>query len=319
MRTELLEEFVVWADDKTLESAARKCNISQSTLSKHLSALEAEVGVPLVDRSDKSRLTPAGVHFYNNVVDIMDRLDHTIKECRSLGESEERQITVWDPFVFSGAMNELENLMRLFSQRYHKPFRFSLRNEDGMTPKQAFDDGLVDVALRYDPINTERVMGREAAEAFTDYPLMEEPLLLWCSKSNPLAQKETLHPSDLRGVPIMCSMELAHPLKDCIGALCEQYGFRPRFYRFNPLSQASFFFDFPPECVNLFTPALSRDERIRSRVDMKVLEFSDPMFAVRSSIVVRNDDENEALVAFKKFLARSCGKQTDAESDVCAE
>lgn len=314
MRTELLEEFIVWADDKTIESAARKCNISQSTLSKHLASLEAEMGVSLVDRSDKSRLTPAGVHFYNSAVDIVDRLHRAVNECRSIDVRKEHRITVWDPFVFSGAMNELERLMRLFNQRYQEPFRFVLWNEECKTPGQAFREGAVDVSLRYDPVEDGENERKATSEDFTEYPLLEEPIVMWCSKAHPLARKETLLPSDLRGVPIMCSMELAHPLKACIETLCKKHGFRPRFYRFNPRSQAGFFFDLPSECVHLFTAALSRDERIRSRGDMTIVRFADPSFAVRASAIVRNDEGNEALVSFKAFLADECGKWEKAEA-----
>lgn len=305
MRTELLEEFIVWADNKTTEIAAKKCNISQSTLTKHLASLEAEMGVSLVDREGKDRLTPAGVSFYNSVVDVVDRLNQAIAKCKAIDGRKERQITVWDPFVFSGAMNELERLMRLFGQRYEEPFHFMLRNDDYKTPEQACEEGLVDVAIRYEPVGDQGAEG-QVQEGFVEYPLMEEPLVLWCSKDNPLAKKDPLLPSDLRGVPIMCSMQLAHPLKDCISSLCERSGFSPRFYRFNPRSQASFFFDAPGECVYLFTPALGRDERISSRADMGIRSFADPSFAVRSFVVVGKGEGNEALAAFKEFLSVEC-------------
>lgn len=309
MRTELLEEFIIWADNKTTETAAKKCNISQSTLSKHLASLEAEMNVSLVDRTGKGRLTPAGVHFYNSVVDVTERLNRAITECQAIDGRKEDQITVWDPFVFSGAMNELERLMRLFRQQYQGLFHFTLRNEDYKTPEQAFEEGLVDVVLRYAPVGAGKGEDEgEIREGFTEYPLLEEPIVVWCSKEHPLAKKGSLLPSDLSGVPIMCSMELAHPLKDCISALCERAGFRPRFYRFNPRSQASFFFDAPAECVYLFTPALSRDERVSTRTDMEVLSFADPSFSVRSYVVVGNDAENKALVAFKEFLSASCAR-----------
>lgn len=311
MRTELLEEFIVWADSQTIESAARKCNISQSALSKHLAALEAELDVTLVDRSGggRARLTPAGIHFYNGAVDVAERLKRTIEECKAIDGRKEHQITVWDPFVFSGAMNELERLMRLFREQYEEPFHFTLRNEVYKTPEQAFEEGLVNVILRYAPVDADEDNEGEIREGFTEYPLLEEPIVLWCRKSNPLSRKNPLLPSDLQGVPIMCSMELAHPLKDCISALCERRGFCPRFYRFNPRSQASFFFDAPAECVYLFTSGLSRDERISSRSDMEILSFADPSFAVRSFVVVGNDADNEALIAFKEFLSEACGRQ----------
>ena len=43
MRTDMLQEFIVWAESKTIEAAAKEMHISQSTLSKHLIALEADL------------------------------------------------------------------------------------------------------------------------------------------------------------------------------------------------------------------------------------------------------------------------------------
>ena len=299
MRTELLDEFIVWSESRTVEEAANKMHISQSTLSKHLIALESELGVNLVNRQDKGRLTPAGVRFYNGIVDVMGRLHKTIDECRRIEKKSDFEIAVWDPFIFSGGMCELERIMHAFSGRCSVPFHFYLRNEAYKTSGEALEEGLVDVGLGYNPVNK----ASRAPEGTTEYGLMREPLVVWCRKDHPLALKERLLPSDLDGVPIMCSMELAHPLVSCITELCADHGFRPRLYRFNPTSQASFFFDAPAECVYVFTTGLRNDERIRLRDDMVIRDFDDDTFAVDCCVAVRNDEDNEALAQFCAFLS----------------
>ena len=107
VRTDMLQEFIVWAESKTIEAAAKEMHISQSTLSKHLIALETELGISLINRHDKGRLTPAGVRFYNGIVDVMERLNKTVEESRQIAEKTDYEIIVWDPYVFSGAMREL--------------------------------------------------------------------------------------------------------------------------------------------------------------------------------------------------------------------
>ena len=189
--------------------------------------------------------------------------------------------------------------MHAFSKECSVPFHFTLRNEAYKTPGESLAEGLVDVAIGYHPFGAEG----EAPQGTTEFSLMEEPLVLWCKKEHPLARKEQLLPEDLKGVPIMCSMELAHPLAPAITKMCAQRGFKPRFYRFNPTSQASFFFDAPAECVYIFTPELRNDERIRLRDDMVLRHFEDKTFAVRCSVAVRNVEANEALSQFRVFLA----------------
>jgi DNA-binding transcriptional LysR family regulator len=135
------------------------------------------------------------------------------------------------------------------------------------------------------------------------YTLIDEPIVLWCSVDHPLARKEPLVPEDLEGVPIMCSMELAHPLEESINAMCARRGFKPQYHRFNPTSQASFFFEAPEGCVFLFTAGLKNDERICSRDDMVIRHFDDEDFAVRSTVSVRKDNLSPALEGFCEFLS----------------
>lgn len=212
VRTDMLQEFIVWAESKTIEAAAKEMHISQSTLSKHLIALETELGISLINRHDKGRLTPAGVRFYNGIVDVVERLNKTVEESRQIAEKTDYEIIVWDPYVFSGAMRELERIMHAFSKECSVPFHFTLRNEAYKTPSESLAEGLVDVAIGYHPFGAEG----EAPQGSIEFDLMEEPLVLWCKKGHPLARKEQLLPEDLKGVPIMCSMELAHPLAPAI-------------------------------------------------------------------------------------------------------
>ena len=201
VRTDMLQEFIVWAESKTIEAAAKEMHISQSTLSKHLIALEAELGISLINRHDKGRLTPAGVRFYNGIVDVMERLNKTVEESRQIAEKTDYEIIVWDPFIFSGAMRELERIMHAFSKECSVPFHFTLRNEAYKTPGESLAEGLVDVAIGYHPFGAEG----EAPRGTTEFSLMEEPLVLWCKKEHTLARKEQLLPEDLKGVPIMSS------------------------------------------------------------------------------------------------------------------
>ena len=299
MRTELFEEFVTWAESKTITAAAHELHISQSTLSKHLMALENEVGFNLVNRQGKCRLTPAGVRFYNGIVDVVDRLNKTVEECKRIDQRAEKEIAVWDPFVFSGGMRELERFMRGFAQASSTPFHFALRNEAHKTASEALSEGFVDVTLDY------RLSGEkpQVPQEVNEYFLMEDSIALWCSRSHPLASKERLRVRDLEGVPIMLSMELAHPLKDVISERCVREGFRPRFYRFNPVSQASFFFDAPPECVYLFTSGLKNDDRIRQRGDMVLRAFDEDGFVVECYALVRKGVCNDALAEFNVYLS----------------
>ena len=66
MRIEHLREFRILASTLSFTEAARKSFVSQSVLSKHISAMEKELGHKLVTRSRAGvSLTPEGEVFTN--------------------------------------------------------------------------------------------------------------------------------------------------------------------------------------------------------------------------------------------------------------
>ena len=56
-----LQDFLVLAETESFGAAAARLYMNQSTLSKHIKALEAELGVTLFDRSTRRvKITPYG-------------------------------------------------------------------------------------------------------------------------------------------------------------------------------------------------------------------------------------------------------------------
>lgn len=78
MDTKLLHYFIVMAQERNMTKAAEKLFVSQSSLSYHLSKLEADVGTPLFLRTKSDLLlTPAGELYLDaakKVVAIKDQL-----------------------------------------------------------------------------------------------------------------------------------------------------------------------------------------------------------------------------------------------------
>ena len=71
MTTERLQEFLVLSQTLNYGKAAKKLYLTQSVLSRHISDLEKEVGVPLLKRdSHHVALTPAGRYFANKAAEL---------------------------------------------------------------------------------------------------------------------------------------------------------------------------------------------------------------------------------------------------------
>lgn len=84
MRIEHLREFRILASTLSFTEAARKSFVSQSVLSKHISAMEKELGHKLVTRSRAGvSLTPEGEVFragIENTLESYSRAVHNLEE-----------------------------------------------------------------------------------------------------------------------------------------------------------------------------------------------------------------------------------------------
>ena len=87
MEIRVLRYFLEVAREGSVTHAAERLHISQPTLSKQLKDLERELGKKLFVRSSFSvRLTDEGMLLRKRAEDILDMVDKTEEEFKSLGE-----------------------------------------------------------------------------------------------------------------------------------------------------------------------------------------------------------------------------------------
>ena len=85
MNIDVLREFAEVARQQSFSKAAHGFYLSQPTLSKHIAALEAEVGSALILRAHgKVSLTPAGEVFLEGATRILDEFDATMSQINQL-------------------------------------------------------------------------------------------------------------------------------------------------------------------------------------------------------------------------------------------
>ena len=83
MNLNTLKEFSFLSKDLSFSKTAKRCYVSQSTLSRHIQALEKEVGVQLVEYDGSQvRMTPNGETFADVAKQITDLYDNTVRLMR---------------------------------------------------------------------------------------------------------------------------------------------------------------------------------------------------------------------------------------------
>lgn len=138
-----LEVFCAVVERGGFTAAAEALYLAQSTVSGHISALEAEVGMPLLRRTGKRRieLTEAGERFYAHARTIL----HSCAElARELDEENSRELSVAASSI--PAQYILPGLLTAF-RRKEPEYRFHLRTGSSETVHTAVTRGDVNVGF----------------------------------------------------------------------------------------------------------------------------------------------------------------------------
>lgn len=95
MDTRQLEYFVAVARTSSFSRAAQEQFVTQTTVSYHISLLEKELGVKLLERDSKTvSLTPAGTAYLAKAQAILRELDHARDEARLVQRGQQEDLRI---------------------------------------------------------------------------------------------------------------------------------------------------------------------------------------------------------------------------------
>lgn len=215
MNTDLLRDFIVLANYQHFSIAAEECYISQSTLSKRMQRLEAEVGTKLIQRTTKQvNLTANGeiLLSYANKILALEQ------ECL-----EQFQLTVDTSKVLKiGAIPSLSkyNLMTLISEfKSITHLEIEIITASSENLEIAIQEGTCDGAFIrqvHDPANL-----------FGKQPITTDQLVAVLPKDHPLIKSKTIKISTLKNETFALLPKNSRPYQNCLH-LCQKAGFTPQ-------------------------------------------------------------------------------------------
>lgn len=127
MELRQLRYLVAIADERHFTRAAMRVNVAQPALSRQLRRLEAELGVPLVDRTTRQvRLTAMGDRLVERARRILDEVDAARREIGELHDLSEGEVSV-GMTPTPGALNSA-HLLGEFHRR-HPRISLAVREE----------------------------------------------------------------------------------------------------------------------------------------------------------------------------------------------
>lgn len=188
MHIEYLSEFLTLVEYRNFTKAAAACNISQSTMSKHMDALQKELGVDLFRKDEGALLlTAAGRSFSESATGVCSQYEAGVEKARHIQARDEVQVTFG--YCYSTSWWILDPLFVWVKQAKPnmniKPVAVDFQ-ETGLMLRQKSVDAVV--ALDVD---------KDFNKITSRYPLRGLHYVVVMRKDNPLAKKDRIRSSDL--------------------------------------------------------------------------------------------------------------------------
>jgi len=211
-----LEYLVALSDARHFRRAAERSNTTQPTLSEQIKALEDRLGAQLVERSRAGALlTPIGVQ----VAEIARRMLKDANEIKSLAAGGDQALKgvlrVGLPSTIGPYL--LPSVVPALHQAYPE-LKLYVREELPQTLPQNLEEGHYDIVITPLPVRGDDLVVVE---------LFREPLFVTVGADHPLASKDQIEKTDLKGQEIL-TLGPGHQLHDVVLALCEEFGARVR-------------------------------------------------------------------------------------------
>lgn len=218
MEIRQLEYLVLVAQERSFTRAAARGNVAQPALSRQIAKLEAELGLPLVDRTTRRvSMTPAGVAMVGHAERVLAELE----AARALAA---RATAVLTGRVELGVTTtpgsiDVPALLAEFHARYP---------DVDLIVREDLSVRLVE-ALRADRLDLAFVSGvaPAARERLTLRPLARDPLLVVVGAAHRLAGRDAVRIADLRDERFVAFPPGA-TIRDAIAEAAQRAGFTPR-------------------------------------------------------------------------------------------
>lgn len=193
-----LRYFLAVAREKNITKAADALYISQPSLSKQMQNLEKEIGSPLFVRGSRSvALTETGMLLKKRAEELLELYEKTEAELAAPAETVCGEVRIGGGESY--ALQTVMQAAKAVQDNYpHVTFRFF--SGDAYDVSEKLDRGLIDFGVMVDLPDT------------SQYNALRLPLTdrwgVLMRRDSPLAEKESISPSDLTGQPVLASRQM---------------------------------------------------------------------------------------------------------------
>ncbi len=186
-----IEYFKTIIETQSFSKAAEVCNITQSAISQQIKSLEAELGVSLLDRHNRTFTpTKAGEVFYRNCLIILSDIERMRQDTIHAGRDDDFTLKLGYLSSYGGA--EFQNAVAEFASKYPK-IKMQIVNGTHESLYEDLKNETCDLVL-----NDQR---RAFSDKYVNLELCETKTFVQIASSNPLSKQKNLTTQDLKNIP----------------------------------------------------------------------------------------------------------------------
>jgi len=182
-----IKTFHLIAKHESFIRAAEELNYSPSAVTMQIRKLEADLGMPLIERGKPFRLTEAGRLFREHSLPLIRHMEQlqTVMADWGAGEAGHVRLGATEP----AASHRLPELLAIFLQR-HPNIRISVDIADPWTLAGRVLKGEMDLALCTSP---------DAGDELCYEPMLKETFAVLLPEDHPLVRTKAIDARDFRG------------------------------------------------------------------------------------------------------------------------
>lgn len=213
-----LRYFQAVAEELHFGRAAARLHIAQPALSRQVQQLEAEIGTPLLRRTQRRvELLPAGQVLLERSYVVLEEVERAVRDARRTGAGELGRLSVG--FIHSSTYGLLPSIVERFSHLYPdielELHEMPIADQHVALLREVIDVGL----LRMQPAPAELEV----------QPVMADPFLVAVPRAHRLHKRKAVRLQELAGEALVMFPHRGSPLfHSRIMAMCHRAGFTPR-------------------------------------------------------------------------------------------
>lgn len=308
MNTDLLREFITFAECLNVTVAAKMLHISQPTLSRHIADLEADLGCDLVTHGSEIGLTYAGETLLGEASQLLRCENNLRAAVESASKKKSMKLRI-EYYPYMSPVTDATNLALNHLQDQNPDAHFDV---EFIHPKKQHGiiecvlNGYFDIAiLAHTGIEDESFVEEEGIGVYPLQPLRSK-ICFFVSKEHPLASQETISIRDLDGMQVLFPVNLEfRNFRGDMRALFERFGVDPIEVPCRVNSMADFAHGDLGSRIHVLTEAdlTVENSPYLTNPNCKVLRCSDNAASV-PYFLYRENTDNEAVQEFLGAIAK---------------